>query len=152
MKQYSLFWIKPDVYSPNNTRDEYDKLKKNLPKNPYDFINYVISQLKENDFEIVEEKECILDYETAEKHYEEHKHNGWDFEWLIDFMTSWKSYWIIFYWEDAIIKWREILTGIREEYLVYVKCRRNMTHASDSIESANKEIMLHFPESKTLNI
>jgi nucleoside diphosphate kinase len=74
------------------------------------------------------------------------------YEWLIDFMTSWKSYWFIFYWEEAIKKWRELLVEIRDEYLVDRKLARyNMTHASDSIESANKEIMLHFPESKHIN-
>lgn len=152
MKEYSLFWIKPDAFNPNNPRSEYDKLKKDLPENPYDFISYVISRLKDNDFEIVKEKEYKLDIETAERHYEEHRNSfspvfkERTFDTLVEYMASGNSYWIIFYWEDAVKKGREILSDIRNEYLVIPKCRYNMTHAADSIESANREIMIHFPE------
>lgn len=152
MKEYSLFWIKPDAYRPNDIRSENDALKKPLP-NIEDFINYVKSSLREEWLEIITEKETILSSEIAWKHYEEHfwvwcdvfKENKFDF--LVKQMTSWKSYWIVFAWENSIKKWREVLVNIREEFLVdRKKARLNMTHASDSIESANKEILLHFPD------
>ncbi len=152
MKEYSLFWIKPDVYNPKQQRDEHNKLKKDLPENPYDFISIVKDWLKNHDLEIIAEKETIMSYDLAELHYEEHKlirasfPKERSFEWLIEFMISWNIYWIIFYWEDAIKKWREFLYDLRWEYLYDIKARMNMTHAADSIESANREIELHFPE------
>ncbi|MDD2870596.1 MAG: nucleoside-diphosphate kinase [Candidatus Gracilibacteria bacterium] len=155
MKQYSLFGIKPDAFNPLQTRDENNKLRKALPENPYDFVELVKNKLKEKDLEIINEREYRLNYETSEKHYIEHKNNTNSnftkdsFEGLLQFMISGKSYWIIFYGEDAIKKGRQILTDIRQEYLVNPKCRYNMTHAADSIESANREIMIHFPEITT---
>lgn len=155
MKEYSLFWIKPDVFLPLQSRDEYDQLKKDLPINPYDFIDDIKIRLKDNVLEIIEEKECIITEDIARIHYAEHEwkwselHKEFQLDFLIRFMTSWKSYWIVFYGDDAIKKWREILVDIRDKYLVdRKKARLNMTHASDSFESANREIMLHFPEFK----
>lgn len=155
MKEYTIFWIKPDVYIPREERDNFDKLTKELPENPLEFINIVKDSLTKQGLELVAEKETTLTYELAEEHYEEHKNNvnpnfnERSFEWLIEFMISWKTYWMIFYWEDAIKKARKFLYEIREEYLVDRKvARRNMTHAADSIESANREIDLHFPELK----
>ena len=64
-------------------------------------------------------------------------------------MVSDYSYWIIFYGENAIKIWREILKEIRIKYLENPQTARyNMTHASDSVESANREIKLHFPDFK----
>lgn len=152
MKEYSLFWIKPDAYRPLEIRSQNDALKKPLIAIK-DFINYVKFRLEEKKLEIIEEKEYILSPEIAWKHYEEfiwvfdEKYNEYKFDFLLKHMTSWKSYWIIFYWENAIKKWREVLINIRDEFLENRKMARlNMTHASDSFESAKREILLHFPE------
>lgn len=155
MKEYSLFWIKPETYSPMQERSGGDVLKKALPENTYEFIEYVKKSLINCELDIIKEKEWILTKEIAGKHYEEFKwvwcdtFNEDKFEFLLKYMTSWKSYWIVFHWEGAVKKWREVLVSIRDEYLENRKMARlNMTHASDSIESAKREICLHFPDFK----
>lgn len=156
MKEYSLFWIKPEAYNPLDTRSENDALKKPL-LNIKKFINYIKSSLEKEWLEIITEKETTLSSEIAWKHYEEHfwiwcnVFNENKFDFLVNQMTSGKSYWIVFSWKNAIKKWREVLINIRDEFLIdRKKARLNMTHASDSIESANREILLHFPELQTI--
>ena len=150
---YSLFWIKPDVYRPKEHRDNWDVLHKKLPDNPNDFIAFVKKSLTDEGLIIDAEKETELSKEIAGKHYEEFEwvwcdiFNENKFDFLLDYMTSWKSYWIVFSWNNAIKKGREVLINIREEYFLNrKKSRLNLTHASDSIESAQQEIHLHFPD------
>jgi nucleoside-diphosphate kinase len=109
--------------------------------------------LLENSFEIIAEKKYQVSREIAWRHYEEHiwKFKPWYEESVYDFtrryLSSWYSYWIVFYWENAVVKWREILTEIRTKYLVNPKVARyNMTHASDSEAGAKREIQIHFPD------
>lgn len=152
MKQYSLFWIKPDVfYDKNHKREAGSELKNPLPE-PELFIEEVKKSLVSAGFEILDERKYSPDREIAWAHYKEH---FWVFtEWyteskydfLVNFMTSGPSYWIVFYWDDAVLRGREILKTIREKYLLTPKLARcNMTHASDNEAWAREEIQLHFP-------
>lgn len=155
MKQYSLFWIKPDVfYDKSVKREAGSELKLDLPT-PEEFIQEIKSNLLNAWFDILDERKYFPTKEIAWLHYKEHfwvftdwyKESKYDF--LVNFMTSWPSYWIIFYWEDAIKKWREILKEIRNKYLSTPQLARcNMTHASDNPEWAIEEIKLHFPDFK----
>lgn len=155
MKQYSLFWIKPDVfYDVSTPREAGSELKLTLPS-PDVFITEVKENLLSAGFEILDERKYFPSREIAGKHYKEHfwvftewyKESKYDF--LVNFMTSGPSYWIVFYWDDAIVKGREILKTIREKYLLTPKLARcNMTHASDNEAWAREEIELHFPDFK----
>lgn len=152
MLEYSLFWIKPDVFYADKTREEGSELTIPLP-NPEDFINEIISELKKVWLEIKAERKYLVSREIALKHYAEHefvydiKSRISKQEFLARYLVSDYSYWIVFYWENAIKLWREILKNIREKYLVNVKTARyNMTHASDNPNWALEEIKLHFPD------
>lgn len=155
MKQYSLFWIKPDAFYERITpREVGSELKFELPE-PEKFINEVKQNLVQAWFEILDERKYFPSKEIAGQHYKEHfwiftqgyKESKYDF--LVKYITSGPSYWIVFYWEDAIVGWREILKTIREKYLLTPKLARcNMTHASDNEAWAREEIQLHFPDFK----
>lgn len=149
--EYTLFWIKPDAFMQNNKREHWSELKMPLP-NSNIFINDIV--------DLFNSKWCLLlDYklykpkiEIIRNHYFEHlwkfdnNYNEMKLDFLTRYLLSWDSYWMIFCWEDVIKKWREILTEIRYKYLDTPKIARyNMTHASDSEESARREILLHFP-------
>jgi nucleoside diphosphate kinase len=74
---------------------------------------------------------------------ESYQMDKWDF--LVGYLSSGLSHWFISEGEDAIRLGREVIIEIREKYLVDRKTARyNMTHASDSVESAEREIGLHF--------
>ena len=152
MLEYSLFWLKPDVFDRDSEREEWSKLKIALPK-AEDFIEEIKQNLRERGLEIIKEKKALVSRETALAHYEEHsqvfdiKDKISKQEFLARYMTSDNSYWIIFYGENAIKVWREVLKEIRNKYLETPQlARKNMTHASDSVESATREIKLHFSE------
>ena len=153
MKQYSLFWIKPDVfYNRNLPREAGSELKIPLPS-AEEFIAEIIGELKNAWLEILKEKKYKVSREIALKHYAEHdmvydiKDRISKQEFLARYLVTDFSYWIIFYWENAIKLWREILKNIREKYLLNVKLARyNMTHASDNEAWALEEIKLHFRE------
>ena len=85
-----------------------------------------------------------------EEHYMEHKGKEF-FEPLIEFMTSGPCTFII--WEsngeDAVTKGRKILEGIRKDMRdPTLPACMNLCHASDSKESAEREIKLWFPENE----
>lgn len=140
--QQTIVLLKPDIYFVKQ-REEWSELKKPL-WTAEEFIEYVKSCLIKNNLVISAEKKILLDEETVEKHYEEHKDNIEKFNFLKSYITSWLCYIMLVSWKDAIQKARETILSIREEYLFDKKARYNMTHASDSLESAEKEISLYF--------
>jgi len=152
MLEYSLFWLKPDVFDRNTQREEWSKLKIALPESK-EFIEEIKQSLRERGLEVIKEKKALVSREIALAHYEEHsqvfdiKDKISKQEFLARYMTGDYSYWIIFYGENAIKIWREVLKEIRNKYLETPQlARKNMTHASDSVESATREIKLHFRE------
>ena len=152
MKQYSLFGIKPDVFADaTQKREAGSELKLELPE-PEVFIQEVKNNLLQAWFEILDERKYFPSKEIAGQHYKEHFWvftNGYaesKFDFFVNFMTSWPSYWIVFYWDDAIVRGRSILKEIRNKYLATPQLARcNMTHASDNEAWALEEITLHFP-------
>lgn len=128
----SLVLIKPDA------------VKKNL-------IGKIITMYEENDLKVIALKMEKITEELASKHYEEHIGKVF-YKPLINFITSGPLCALILEGESSIKKIREIngstdpkeaKTGtIRNLYAD--SNRENCVHASDSIESAKREISLWF--------
>ena len=72
-----------------------------------------------------------------ESHYEEHKGKHF-YERLINFMTKGLITAIIIEGDDCVSEMRKVAMNIRDNY--ETKNERNLVHASDSIESAEREI------------
>ena len=121
-------------------------------------LGNIISKFEAKGFRIIAMKMIKISDAVAEKHYGEHK--GKDFYMpLIKYMTSEPVIVMILERENAIESLRKI-TGstnpdeaeagtIRGTY--GVSTRKNIIHASDSTESADKEISLFF-KSEELHI
>ena len=116
-------------------------------------IGNIISCYEANGLKIVELKLMKATREIAEKHYCQHK--GKDFyEELITFITRSPLCAIILKGEDAVARIRSINgatspTDAAEGTIRHRYARsktENCVHASDTVESANEEIELWFPE------
>ena len=127
-----------------------------------EFANYenAIEEIKNRltgaGLEIVEESYVTYDKADAEAHYDEHKEKSFFGE-LVEYLTSDKSYAIIFEGEDAINTIRRLLcrdkaAGLQEGDLRYdipkmlgweLNITKNVVHASDKPESAEREIAIY---------
>lgn len=114
-------------------------------------IGEVISMLEKH-FEIVEMKMIRLSRERAIEFYKEH--NGKEFfDRLIDFMTSGPVVVLVVEGENAVKRLREVVgdTDPKKSKLGTIRnlygeeLPRNAMHASDSEESAIREINFFFP-------
>lgn len=154
MLEYTLIGVKPDAFHPQDAREAGSELKKPLPRNPEDFIGELRVKLRNKALELVAEKTYLVPEAIAAEHYEEHRgvsdsdHGGVSkYDFLLGYITSGPSHWMVLVGEDAIRLGREAIVETREEYLTDRKLARyNMTHGSDSIDGARKEILLHFPD------
>ncbi|WP_423793094.1 nucleoside-diphosphate kinase [Methanocaldococcus indicus] len=116
-------------------------------------IGKIIERFENKGLEIVEMKMLKIDRELAEKYYGEHK--GKDFyENLINFITSGRVVAMVVEGENAISVVRKMIGKtnpaeaepgtIRGDF--GLKLPENVIHASDSKESAEREIKLFFGE------
>ncbi len=116
-------------------------------------VGEILTKLEKKGFNIIALKMKNLSRETAERHYAEHK--GKDFyEPLLKYMTSSPVIMMILERENAIAALRKLAGPtnvdeaapgtIRGDYGVIT--RRNLIHASDSSESAEREMALFFSE------
>ena len=116
-------------------------------------VGEVISRLEKKGFTIIGMKLLTLSEEIAEQQYAEHK--GKDFyEPLMKYMISAPSIALVLERENAIAVLRQVAGKtnpdeatpgtIRGDFAVIT--RRNIIHASDSVESANREMALFFNE------
>lgn len=113
----------------------------------------IISFYERKNLNIIALKMVKASKELAEAHYEEHKGRPY-FESLIDFITEDKICALVAEGENVIEIVRRIngdkdplkadMGSIRGKFTSNKS--RNLVHASDSIESANKEIGIWFPE------
>ena len=114
-------------------------------------VGEVISRLERSGFRIIALKMIQVNEDLAETHYGEHKGKPF-YPPLVDYMISSPSIAMVLEREDAIASLRK-LTGatdpakaapgtIRGDYAIIT--RRNIIHASDSPESAEREINLFF--------
>lgn len=128
----SLVLIKPDAVEKN-------------------IIGKIISMYEENDLKVVNLKMEKISKELATEHYEEHSGKGF-FESLIDFITRGPLCALIVEGENAIEKIRKINGSTNPETAEEGTIRKlyassnaeNCVHASDSLESAQREINLWF--------
>jgi nucleoside-diphosphate kinase len=116
-------------------------------------IGKVISRIEDKGLKIVGMKMIKLDENLAKKHYAEHKDKPF-FESLISFITSAPSVAMAIEGKDAVRILRSIIGNtdpkespigtIRGDFGIDVG--KNIVHASDSIESAKRELELFFSE------
>ncbi len=115
-------------------------------------IGEIVSRFEKKGFKIVEMKMFKMDRSLAEAHYEDHKGKPY-YEKLINYITSGKIVAMVLEGENAVEIVRmmigktsplEALPGtIRGDFALNVTI--NLVHASDSQESARKEINRFFP-------
>jgi len=116
-------------------------------------IGKIIERFENRGFEIIAMKMVKLDREMAEKWYEEHKGKEF-FERLINFTTSGRMVVMVVEGENAISVVRKMIGKtnpaeaepgtIRGDFALTTP--DNVIHASDSKESAEREIKLFFKE------
>jgi len=114
-------------------------------------VGEVISRLEKKGFKLVGLKMVHVSKELAEKHYAEH--NGKPFyDGLVEYITSGPVIAMVWQADDCVslirkfcgpTKPTEAMPGtIRGDYCIHTE--RNIIHASDSDESAEREIKLWF--------
>jgi len=116
-------------------------------------IGKIIERFENRGFEIIAMKMVKLDRKMAEKWYEEHKGKEF-FERLINFTTSGRMVVMVVEGENAISVVRKMIGKtnpaeaepgtIRGDFALTTP--NNVIHASDSKESAEREIKLFFKE------
>jgi nucleoside-diphosphate kinase len=115
-------------------------------------IAEVLGRIERKGFRIVALELRNLDRATAEAHYAEHVGKPF-FADLVAFITSGPLVAAVVEGPDAIVAWRAMMGAtnpvnaapgtIRGD--LAVETQRNVTHGSDSPESAAREIALFFP-------
>jgi len=116
-------------------------------------IGRIIQRFEDKGLEIVEMKMLKIPKELAEKLYEEHKDKDF-FESLVDFITSGRVVVMVIEGENAISVVRKMIgkTNPLEAEMGTIRgdfgysTPDNLVHASDSQESAKREIQLFFGE------
>jgi nucleoside-diphosphate kinase len=118
----------------------------------------IIKRIEEKGFKIVALKLTALSIETAKIHYAEHLGKKFYGD-LVDFITSGPSMTMVVEGKGAVAAVRkmngatnpaEAAPGtIRGDF--GIETGRNVVHGSDSVESAAREIALHFRPSEILN-
>ena len=116
-------------------------------------VGEIISRIERKGLRIVAMRMCQITDETARRHYAEHVEKPF-FNSLIEFITSSPAVPMIVEGVDAVSVMRtiagatdpkEALVGtIRGDFGLDVG--RNLIHSADSLESAKKEIAIHFTE------
>lgn len=121
-------------------------------------VGEVISRLERRGLRLIGAKFLLVSPELAENHYKAHKEKTF-YKPLIKFITSAPVMAMVWEGPNAIAAIRqtmgktnavEAMPGtIRHDYAL--QTRFNITHASDSIESADFEIELWFKNSELIN-
>lgn len=130
--EQTLFLIKPNVTGKNK-------------------VGRILKMVEENGFTIQKMKMFKMSQAFAFKFYEIHKEKSF-FEKLVKFMCSGKTVAVLLQRENAIDKLRELVGDTNPQkanlgsirYLFGDDITRNAVHASDSQETAQKEIKLVF--------
>lgn len=117
----------------------------------------IISRFERKNLELIAMKMIKLNRGLAERHYDIHKGKPF-FQELIDFITSGPVIVSIWQGENAVLLARKILGAtspeqaepgtIRGDFVTQVTC--NVVHASDSTETAKREIELFFSPAEIL--
>ncbi len=134
MEYDTLFMIKPNATAKNN-------------------IGQILKMVEEHGFIIDWMKMIKFDEKLAGEFYSEHKGKPF-YPRLVDFMKSGKTVAVVLHRNNAVQLLRKLVGDTDCEqanpgtirYLFGDTITRNAVHASDSIESAKREIALVFPE------
>lgn len=118
-------------------------------------IGEILQRFEKKGFKILGLKFVLLDRETAEKHYAEHVGKPF-YEKLVNFITSGPIVVMVIKGKNAVEVSRRMMGAtdpskadngtIRADYAQIME--RNIIHGSDSAESAEREIKIHFNESE----
>lgn len=120
-------------------------------------IGTIISRIESKGLKITAMKMSVMDRAKAEEHYCEHVERPF-FKDLVDFITSSPSVSMVIEGIGAIATMRTVNGAtnpmdaapgtIRGDFALDMG--RNLVHASDSLESAKREIAIHFTDSEIL--
>ena len=115
-------------------------------------VGEVLARIERKGFVLVAGELRTLDAETARTHYGEHEGKPF-FEPLVEFITSGPLFAAVIEGREVIPSWRSMMGAtdpakaapgtIRADLATTTE--RNVTHGSDSPESAAREIALFFP-------
>lgn len=118
----------------------------------------IITRFEKKGFKIVGLKLLQLTREIAEKHYAEHIGKGF-FEGLVSYITSGPVVAMVLEGKDVVASVRTMNGAtnpanatpgtVRGDYAIEVG--RNIVHASDSVESAEREIAIYFTPQEIVN-
>ena len=113
----------------------------------------IIKMIKDHGFQIVARQDGQWTKADAEVFYEIHKARPFFFE-LVNFMSSGPIVMLVLAKENAVANWRDLMGAtnpaeaqpgtVRKLYGASIG--ENATHGSDSLENADREIELLFPE------
>ncbi|NBU31621.1 MAG: nucleoside-diphosphate kinase [Actinobacteria bacterium] len=116
-------------------------------------IGEVLSRIERKGFKVLALELRTLERQVAETHYEEHRDKPF-FPSLVDFIVSGPLVAAVIEGPDAILSWRQMMGAtnpanaapgtIRGD--LATETQFNVTHGSDSPESAAREIALFFPK------
>ncbi|MEO6822124.1 MAG: nucleoside-diphosphate kinase [Candidatus Nanopelagicales bacterium] len=116
-------------------------------------VGEVLSRIERKGFTLVAAELRTIDRATAQAHYAEHDGKSF-FADLVDFITSGALFAAVIEGREAIVSWRTMMGAtdpakaapgtIRGD--LATELSHNVTHGSDSTESATREIALFFPE------
>jgi nucleoside-diphosphate kinase len=116
-------------------------------------VGEVLGRIERKGLQLVALELRTLDRQTAETHYAEHAGKSF-FPSLVDFITSGPIVAAVLEGPDAIVAWRTLMGAtnpvaaapgtIRGDLATVTQ--QNISHGSDSPESAAREIALFFPE------
>lgn len=139
--QRTFSMIKPDAVSKN-------------------LIGEILRRLANSGFTLAAGKLAKISKQQAEKLYEEHKGKEF-YQGLVDFALEGPAFIMVLKREDAVAKLREVIGStnpakalpgtIRGDLAKGQELPRNMIHASDSVNSAEREIPIFFKENEIVN-
>lgn len=115
-------------------------------------VGDVLSRIEHRGYKLVAAELRTLDEATAKAHYGEHEGKPF-FDGLVEFITSGPLFAAVIEGPDAIKAWRTMMGAtnpveaapgtIRSDFATEMSY--NVSHGSDSPESAEREIALFFP-------
>ncbi|WP_292467355.1 nucleoside-diphosphate kinase [Methanolobus sp.] len=118
----------------------------------------IISRIEKRGLKIAAMRLGVMSEESAKEHYKEHAERPF-FASLIEYVTSGPSVSLVVEGKNSIAIMRAVngatnpvdaLPGtIRGDFAI--ETGRNVVHASDSTESAQREIAIHFKDSEIVN-
>lgn len=116
-------------------------------------IGEILSRIERKGFHVLGLRMMMMTEDIAAKHYSEHIDKDF-YRPLVDFMTSGPLVAAVIEGDDAVSEWRAMMGPtdpatappgtIRGDYAT--NKRANVTHGSDAVQSARREIAIFFPE------